>query len=363
MSFSYSSILHRFDTWLADEYRLPTGSLGAFRIAYAGYLLLIVGAPQFRWIARHPSVFFDPPPYSITNLVSGFPGYAFFLTLDVAVVALLVLLLFGFRARLTSLLLGGCLLIGFSFYHSFGKINHDTLLILITPFLMAFSGWGRHYSVKHPSAGQNERFWPVTTLAIMLGFAMFSAGVPKLVEDGSLQNGWLNVTTHAVKGYVITDEGNLIAPFFLEYGGSFLWESLDYAAVFFEIGFLVSVARRAWFRFFILVAVVFHLMNGLLLGISFVNNIALYLLFIDWRPILRRINGFTVAHSRRAMVIATLVAVLAYVCYVPINLTALLTSLGVSGLLARVLVMTLAVGFFGANFLRSLRQEPDLTRR
>ena len=360
MAFSYSSILHRIDTWLANEYRLPTGSLGVFRIAYAGYILLVVGAPQFRWIARHPSVFFDPPPYSITNLASGFPGYFFFLALDVVVVALLVLLLFGFKARLTSLLLGVSLLIGFSFYHSFGKINHDTLLIVITPLLMAFSGWGHHYSVEHASVERNERFWPVTTLAIMLGFAMFSAGVPKLVEDGSLQNGWLNITTHAVKGYVINDKENLIAPFFLKHGGSFLWESLDYAAVFFEIGFLLAVARRTWFRFFILVAVVFHLMNGLLLGISFVNNIALYLLFIDWAPILRRVDKFAVANSRWVMIIATLVAVLAYVFYVPINLTAVLTSLGISGLLVRVLIMALACCFFGINFLGSFRQQPNV---
>lgn len=360
MTFSYSSILHRMDTWIANEYRLPTGSLGAFRIAYAGYLLLVVGAPQFRWIAYYPSVFFDPPPYSLTSLASGFPDYFFFLALDIAVVALLVLLLFGFRARFTSLLLGVSLLIGFSFYHSFGKINHDTLLILITPFLMAFSGWGYYYSVERAPVGRIESFWPVTTLAILLGFAMFAAGVPKLVEDGSLQNGWLNLTTHAVKGYVINDKENLIAPILLEHGGSFLWESLDYAAVFFEMGFLLAVVRRTWFRFFILVAVFFHFANGLLLGISFVNNVALYLLFIDWVPILRRINEFTMANCRRVMVIATLVAVLAYVFYVPINLTAILTGLGVSGLLTRVLIMALVCCFFSINFLRGFRRRPNV---
>ncbi len=357
--------MQRFDAWIADEYRLPTGALGGFRILYAGYILFVVGAPSFRWIARHPALFFDPPPYSLANLFHHFPGYYFFLAVDMLVVILLVFLLFGFRTRLTSLMLGFVMLAGFSFYHSFGKINHDTLLMVITPLLMAFSGWGSHYAIDQSSPrrkASGEQYWPVATLAIMLGFAMFSAGFPKLVEDGSLQNGWLSLSTQAVKGYAIMYQhdnlaGNYLAPFFLEYAGDFVWETLDYVAVVFEIGFLLAVVRRPWFRFFVLVAVLFHFMNGLLLSISFVNNIALYLLFIYWPPVLAWFDKLPTTYICPPVMIATSVGLtIAYYFYVPVNLTALLLALGLDDLSASLLVMGLAGGFFGHNFFSSLRK-------
>ncbi|MGB3780025.1 MAG: hypothetical protein WA960_16800 [Tunicatimonas sp.] len=233
----------RLDAWVANEYRLPAGALGGFRVLYAGYILFVVGAPEFRWIAQHSSLFFDPPAVSIANLFHDFPGYYFFLVIDTLVVVLLVFLLFGFRTRLTSILLATVMLIGFSFYHSFGKINHDTLLMVITPLLMAFSGWGSRYAVDQSSPrprASGENYWPVATLAFILGFAMFSAGFPKLIEDGSLRNGWLSLSTQAVKGYAIMYQhddlaGNYLAPLFLEHAGDFVWETLDWVAVIFEI--------------------------------------------------------------------------------------------------------------------------------
>ena len=361
-----SALGHRLDAWIADEYRLPTGALGAFRILYAGYILFVVGAPEFRWIARHPALFFDPPAFSVANLFHDFPGYYFFLVVDMLVVVLLVFLLFGFRTRLTSILLATVMLIGFSFYHSFGKINHDTLLMVITPLLMAFSGWGNHYSVNRPSGrdtSASETYWPVATLALILGFAMFSAGVPKLVEDGSLRNGWLSWSTQAVKGYAIMYQhddlaGNYLAPIFLEYAGDFLWETLDWVAVVFEIGFLLAVVRRPWFRFFVLVAVLFHFMNGLLLSISFVNNIALYLLFIYWPPVLAWFEIPPVFVRPSVMVGVAVGLALAHGFYVPISASALLLALGLDDLFVSLLIMGLACGFFAHNFFRSLRPQP-----
>ena len=358
--------MHRFDIWIAEEYRLPTGALGVFRILYAGYILFVVGAPEFRWIAHHPSLFFDPPAFSVANIFSDFPGYYFFLVVDMLVVVLLVFLLFGFRTRLTSILLATVMLVGFSFYHSFGKINHDTLLMVITPLLMAFSGWGSRYAIdqsspRHHASGEN--YWPVATLAVILGFAMFSAGVPKLVEDGSLRNGWLSLSTQAVKGYAIMYQhddlaGNYLAPIFLEYAGDFMWETLDWVAVVFEIGFLFAVVRRPWFRFFVLVAVLFHFMNGLLLSISFVNNIALYLLFIYWPPVLNRFK-LPLAFFRPSVMIGLAVGLaLAHGFYVSISASALLLAVGLDDLFVSLLIMGLACGFFAHNFFRSLRPQP-----
>ncbi len=283
------------------------------------------------------------------------------------VVVLLVFLLFGFRTRLTSILLATVMVIGFSFYHSFGKINHDTLLMVITPLLMAFSGWGSYYAVDQSSPrprASRENYWPVATLALILGFAMFSAGFPKLIEDGSFRNGWLSLSTQAVKGYAIMYQhddlaGNYLAPLFLEHAGDFVWETLDWVAVIFEIGFLFAVVRRPWFRFFVLVAVLFHFMNGLLLSISFVNNIALYLLFIYWPPVLAWFEKLPTGFLRPSvMIAATVILTIAYSFYLPVNFTALLLVLGLDDLSASLLLMGLACGFFGYNYFCSLQERP-----
>jgi hypothetical protein len=124
---------------------------------------------------------------------------------------------------------------------------------------------------------------------------------------------------------------------------------------------LFAVVRRSWFRFFVLVAVLFHFMNGLLLSISFVNNIALYLLFIYWPPVLAWFERLTARLIRRSVMIAAVVGLaLAYGFHLPVNLAALLLVFGLDDLSASLLLMGLACGFFGYNFFRGL---PKATAR
>ncbi|MGB3780140.1 MAG: hypothetical protein WA960_17385 [Tunicatimonas sp.] len=361
-----TSLLQRLDHWIANEYRLPAGALGLFRIFYSGYILFVVGAPQFRWIARQPALFFDPPTYSLAKLIGFIPSFYFFLTIDLTIVGLLGLLLFGFRTRLTSLLLGFIMLLGFSFYYSFGKINHDTITMVITPLLMAFSGWGSYYSIDGARGQPNsspEIYWPVITLTLIIGFGMFSAGLPKLIEHGSIRDGWLNMHTQAVKGYAIIHHhsdlaSNFLAPVLLKYGEPFIWEFLDYVAVIFEIGFLFAAARKKWFQFFILITVFFHLMNGLLLSISFTNNIALYLLFVNWAPLVVWFDKVSPKHIRfSAMILLTSGLMVAYAFYIPVNLTALLSQLGLTDLSSSLFVVVAACFYFGLNFLYGLRHQ------
>ena len=360
----YDYFIRKLDQWIENEYRFPDTSLSIFRIVYAGFVLFVVGAPQFRWIADKPEFFFEPPVYSLANLFSHVPDFYFLLALDLLVVLLLSFLLFGYQTKWVSLLLGVVMLVGFSFYHSLGKINHDTLLMLLTPLLMTFSNWGRYYSVDSTSTKSPhpaETHWPVAVLALIIGFAMFSAGVPKLVENGSLLNGWLNTATHAVKGYAIEyhhDDlaGNYLAPFLLVHGSGLLWETLDYTAVFFEIGFLIAVFRQRVFRFFILLAVTFHFVNALLLSISFVNNLALYLLFIDWSRLTAWFRQRRVSRviNRATMIVSTIVLLLACVFNVPISVVEVLHLLSADYLFASTFVMGIAVLFFTLNYFRGL---------
>ena len=347
---------------MLEEYRLPARALSLFRILYASFVLFIIGVPPFRWIGGKPDIFFRPPTYSIVNLFDGFPGPAFFWGLDVVVTLLFVFLLFGYKTRWTSWLLALGLFTGFSWSYAYGKINHDTLLMALVPMVMGFSHWGAHYAVdrQRSSAPVREQYWPVALLALLLGFAMFSAGMPKLLS------GWLNPTTHAVRGYTIRQHydffaDQLLTPVMMHYDHSFFWELLDYSAVLFEVGFLLAVARQPLFRFFVLLTVIFHGANCLMLNIDFSRNIALYLLFIDWRPVMQRFHRSAWPMyleqyvSFRYLGVASVVFLVYYLVGLPPAFRGLTLLLGLDALTSGALLVGLACVFFMLNFLKSIK--------
>src|SRR5690625_5725460 len=64
---------------------------------------------------------------------------------------------------------------------------------------MAFTNWGAAYSVdscRQNSSDQTAESWPLTLLALLIGFMMFTAGVPKIL------GGWLDPSTQAVQGHL-----------------------------------------------------------------------------------------------------------------------------------------------------------------
>lgn len=283
------------DKIIFDSFNLSPESMGLYRIAYALFLL-IFGVPNFTWISNFPAIFYNPPMVSLHTFFSGFPSYWFLVLLSVGICVLTTLLLFGYKTRYTSLLLAVFIFTGKSFAYSFGKIDHD-FLIWIIPLIMAFSNWGAAYSLDAKYGGPNKTVqnWPVTLLALVLCLAMFSAGLPKLLD------GWLDFSTHAVRGhflreYYLNERQDLMAPLFLNLNSPFIWEFFDYAGVLLEIFFLIAIIRPNLFRFFLINAVIFHLFNYLMLNISFTVNFVLYLLFIDWKMVLDKlgkVNGFS----------------------------------------------------------------------
>lgn len=349
-----------FDQWAEEEYRLPFGSLALFRISYALYVLLIIGVPPFRWIGGKPDLFFDPPIYSVPYLFDGFPDPLFFWVLDLLIVLLFVFLLFGFKTRWTSWLLSLALFTGFSWSYAYGKINHDTLLISLVPLVMGFSDWGDYLSLdsRHASS-KRERYWPVAMLALLLGFAMFSAGLPKLLS------GWLVPSTHAVQGYTMRQyydffATSMLTPFMLTFDHPVFWELLDYGAVFLEIGFLLAVVRQPVFRFFVMLVVVFHLANCMMLNIEFSRNTTLYLLFIDWRPIMHRFyhKSWDKRIAQYLTIPSMAVVGVVLLIYYGIGLLApfhlLLLPFGWDELTRDTIVIGLTTVFFTVNFVQSL---------
>ena len=275
----------RFDRWIHGFLPVTAEGLALSRIFYSAYFLLI-GIPSFSWVSQNPAGFFDPPQLSVANLFATFPSLGIMRVLDLAICVLLIFVLVGFRTRTSSILLSLAWILGNSFRFSFGKIDHS-ILAVVTPAVMSFSGWGAAYSIDARLRRTVARInaWPLSLLALLLAFGYFSAGFPKLLV-------WVDfdLTTHGVRSWLVSgwydlDRRRLLAPFAMRLHNPYVWEAMDMTAVAFEVSFFLSLTRRALFRGYLVIAVMFHLINVLMLNISFLTLLPVYAVFAPWERI------------------------------------------------------------------------------
>lgn len=315
----FSKLSNRIDYFIFDSYKLKTEYLGAYRILYCVLTFTFFGIPSFGWIGNSPNLLFSPQDVSLANLFDSFPDAVFFTVADLFIVVLYLMLLFGWRTKYTSLALFFVLLICQSFSFSFGKVDHN-IIWLIIPLVMAFSGWGNIYSIDNLlRKKEKENSWAISLMALLLGFAMFTAGFPKLYS------GWLSWQSHATFSHMIYnalywERSPLLLQEALQIKSFIFWEALDYLAVMFEFGFLIAILWPQVFRFFVLAAVFFHISVFLTFGIIFTNNLLTYLLFINWaifNPVLSSpsFKNAISAFIRPKYLITCLVLVLAYGFY------------------------------------------------
>ena len=285
----------KISKWI-DTYRTPLVGLAFVRIFYS-LTALTFGVANFTWISDSPPAFFHPP-ISIALLWSDFPEYLTLQLISTLVCVLYILLLFGYKTRHASVALTVLLVIGYSFYYSFDKIDHN-IMTVVFPAVMAFSGWEKKISIDarqlkseqkrtetDVSASPNADLtcgppWPIALMALFIGFGYFSAGVGKL--------SWIDLdpTTHGarswlLRGYFVYGRQDLLAPLFVALDEPFVWEAMDLLAVSFEVGFLIAVLHVRWFKFFVATAVFFHLANYLMLNISFASMIRIYGVYLPW---------------------------------------------------------------------------------
>ena len=184
----------RAQSWLDREYFVSDGQLGFIRVLYCVFVLFVIGLPTFTWIANTPQLLFDPPLLSPADLLSGWPSYGFLWALSLALVVCFLLLLLGFFVPTVSVLASVLLIFGSNLQFSFGKIDHH-ILLAIGPAVMAGSGWGNRFTLARGRAAPNRSGLCLGIFAIIVGFAMFTAGFQKLVT------GWLDPRTQASYGH------------------------------------------------------------------------------------------------------------------------------------------------------------------
>ena len=263
------------------EYATSTSAQGIYRILFAACILFVY-LPDHLWIPTFPDSFFNPPIGPTALFWKGFPNAHFFQALNALEVSTTIFLLAGFRTRIASLGLAFFLFVGNCWAFSFGKINHDILMILV-PLVMAFSNWGTAYSIDGQKAkgDLSDSAWPLALLALITALGMMSAAEPKVVS------GWLDLQSRAVLGHlsnniIVTGRSNWLASQMLHIHSGAFWKFLDYSTVLVEASFLFLVGSRNTFRFACAAACVFHLGIALSMQIAYWPNLLAYGAFCDW---------------------------------------------------------------------------------
>ena len=289
-----------YDHLLFHEYRLSYEALGLYRIAFASVYLLFIGVPTFSWLVEIPEFFYAPQTFNVARLFAQhIPPFGLLVALDLVILLALLFVLFGFRTTAASLVLTIALLVGYSMKFSTGKIGHGIMLVIV-PGIMAFSGWGRAWSLDRqrsrtplPSVSGYSAYVPFL-MALVLGFAMFTAGVSKWEGDWVLPQHYGSFYHFNFRYHFWDGKQQYLAPLLAQGIPLVGWKFLDYSTLAFELLFLPAVLRKRWFQFFCLMAIGFHVATLLIFNIPYVNNLLAYLLFIRWASIVawfRRIRG------------------------------------------------------------------------
>lgn len=272
-----------FDRWLA-RFDDAGGSLRLYRAFLAAWILAAF-VPTGQWLKEAPSALLFPPlgtPLLFGSVPQGW-------VVDVVTIALAsgaALLLFGLHARTAALGVAASLLVLFTWSYSFGKIDHS-ILIVLTPALLAFSGWGR-VEVGGEADGVPTRpaGWLPAFLAIIIGLAMLSAAIPKVASGWASSEGSA-VRYHFLQNHYVTERSAPLTDLFLGLDSAFFWQALDYSTIGLELLVLLAVVSLRSFRIALACAALFHLGVWLLMDILFVTNLVAYAAFVRWEGLYR----------------------------------------------------------------------------
>lgn len=298
-------------------------STSVFRIIY-GLFLLVAFEPNFGWLGSMPQYFFNPPILSIANLFDDFPSQSFFIAIDFILLLSVIALILGIRARIAGLVFVVLGILATSFQFSFGKIDHS-ILIYATLACFSFTEWGTRFAlVPDKKLKHNYNQQAFSLLAVFVCFGFFVAGLEKgwwwsnldFNKSGSVR--WVYDAFYTVRRQY------LLAPYVINILPFWSYKFIDYLTVAFELSpiFFLLKSRLSW-RIWLLSACCFHLVNTLVLNISFLGNAIVYLAFVDYSrlyayvdKVIRRktplffvISGLIViASARRVYQIVTMIS-------------------------------------------------------
>jgi len=271
--------IYSFDLRLRLGYSITDEHLAVLRIVFALTCLFITGIHDFRQVGEWPASLYSPPLYSLAHFFHDFPEPWFFWIITFILQFLFVALLFGWNTSKVCIAITVLLIISNSFKYSIGKINHD-ILFVITPLIMAYSGWGNRLSMDERQAKVcGVRFPGLMTLAFLLAIGMATSAFVKFWF------GWLDPDTQAVKAFIIRrfhvfNQSELLIESILRIESTLFWEALDYLAVTVEVALLPLFCFPKRFKFGVILLIIFHIGTILIMNLPFALHIPVYLLFL-----------------------------------------------------------------------------------
>jgi len=267
------------------SYGSKVGDLAIYRVLYAS-IVLLSEVPVASWLPLAPKAFFFPP-LGPAAFFTGTPPASVLLGLNVLLVIFAAMLIVGWRTTLASMGTGLTLLILKAWAYSLGKIDHDIFLVVV-PLLLAFSGWGRALSIDArrlpPPEDAPVAQLPLALLALVVGFAMFTAGWAKVTS------GWLDPSVpatygHLAKNFFFTGRETFAGRMALQVDSGWFWKAGDWAAVTLELGFLFAAVHRRSLCVWMALATLFHLGVLLLFDIPFPTNPLTYAAFVGYTAV------------------------------------------------------------------------------
>lgn len=280
LSTSIEDVNQAFWKRVSKSTYVSPASLGIFRIIAGIFLLYFYYS--YSWLADLPRGLFNPPILTVANLFDSFPPYYVLRIIDVGRLFLLVAIIIGFRTRIATLIWVILTIIAASFQFSFGKIDHDSALLLAMMIVLSFSGWGKEFAIwPDRDSRYDSTAGSLAVFAVIICYGMFTAGLGKAMVwvDFNLQTSgfasWYYLGLYDFNRDRLLAEYVPMIPFHF-------YEIMDYAAVFLELSPLLFLllGRKTWL-FWLLTASLFHLGNVLLLNIPFANHVLVYLVFVD----------------------------------------------------------------------------------
>ena len=267
--------------WSLLPAKIPSQS--AFSGLFSDYSYSLFGGPNYGWLSNMPQFYFDPPILSIANLFDDFPNEVLLLIIDFVLVACGVAITFGIYARIAGLIFVLLGIFATNFQFSFSKIDHS-VLVYATLACFSFSDWGIKLAlVPDKIHAKNWNDQALSLLAIFVCFGFFSAGLEKgfwwsnfdMNKSGTIR--WLYDCFYGVR------RQNLLASAVINTLPFWAYKIFDFVAVAFELSpiFFLIRSRLSW-RVWLLAACIFHLINTMVLNISFICNAIVYLAFVDY---------------------------------------------------------------------------------
>lgn len=287
------------DKWLTYPEKNAAGRLGIFRIIFAIFYLW--------FMSFHSAIKLSYLPISLsqTEFLFTFDNFFKFLPsqtwviLETIIVALLILLMIGYRVQIVTLML---LIFGTvleSFYYKLGNEDSTVMLVFYIPLFMFMSNrWGDTYSLDsllkkrsgqlpiNPADSSPPYSVPIHSLLVVLSLLWFFTGMWKAV--GGAWFGYpklmLNhILTRTIESTLYNLPLNPVLFWIANH--PLVAYGLQVFIVIFEILFILSLIHPRLRYLFLSLALIFHAMNALYFVTTFTNVIIIYALFVDWQAL------------------------------------------------------------------------------